>query len=269
MYGIGFYDEYLNRMGNLRDKPDMATPYKIEYLKTLIKENKVYKFISFQENADIKLQTLKEHKIWFSFYKTLNDKTEFDINYRMKKVVSKTGYSKEYITLRINYLTEMYDVFSLTYLYEDYMWDKYASGGNGICIEYDIGNYDYLYPVEYCEKNKIDFTRMVINSLNNNGTELSIIPWVIKNPYNETARIDSTMEKEVRILYCPYDLAEFNNGRLEYNIKERMDYKGIARPYTDFGMNITKIIIGDKCSEDLQKEITYYGEINNIRIQYV
>ena len=27
MYGIGFYDEYLNRMGNLRDKPDMATPF--------------------------------------------------------------------------------------------------------------------------------------------------------------------------------------------------------------------------------------------------
>ena len=38
MYGIGFYDEYLNRVGNLRDKPDMATPYKIEYLKNIIKE---------------------------------------------------------------------------------------------------------------------------------------------------------------------------------------------------------------------------------------
>ena len=40
MYGIGFYDEYLNRVGNLRDKPDTATPYKIEYLKNIIKENK-------------------------------------------------------------------------------------------------------------------------------------------------------------------------------------------------------------------------------------
>lgn len=33
MYGIGFYDEYLKRMGNLKDKSDMVTPYKIEYLK--------------------------------------------------------------------------------------------------------------------------------------------------------------------------------------------------------------------------------------------
>lgn len=66
MYGIGFYDEYLNRVGNLRDKPDMATPYKIEYLKNIIKENKIYKFISFQENEAIKLRTLMQHKIWFS-----------------------------------------------------------------------------------------------------------------------------------------------------------------------------------------------------------
>ena len=37
MYGIGFYDEYITRLGNLRDKPDLATPYKIAYLKKLIK----------------------------------------------------------------------------------------------------------------------------------------------------------------------------------------------------------------------------------------
>ena len=48
MYGIEFYDEYLLHMGNLKNKLDLATPYKIEYLKTLIKNNKVYKFISFQ-----------------------------------------------------------------------------------------------------------------------------------------------------------------------------------------------------------------------------
>ena len=51
MYGIGFYDEYLSRMGNLKNKLDLATSYKIEYLKTLLKDNKVYKFISFKEHA--------------------------------------------------------------------------------------------------------------------------------------------------------------------------------------------------------------------------
>lgn len=117
MYGIGFYDEYIIRLGNLKDKPDLATPYKIAYLKKLIKNNEVYKFISFQENAEIKLKTLKEGKIWFSFYKILNDETEFQIDYRIKKIVNETGYKQGYIELIINYLTEIYDVFSLTYIY--------------------------------------------------------------------------------------------------------------------------------------------------------
>lgn len=163
----------------------------------------------------------------------------------------------------------MYDVFSLTYSYENYMWEKYASEGKGICVEYNIQNYDYLFPVEYCNKRKIDFTKMVINSLKNGGNELAIIPWVIKNSYNETAKIDSTKEKEVRILYCPYDLSEFNNGRLEYNIKERMNYKGISRLYKDFDMDINKIIIGNKCDENVKNKIIHYAEKNKIKIEYI
>ena len=40
--------------------------------------------------------------------------------------------------------------------------------------------------------------------------------------------MDSTKEKEVRMLYCPYDLGEVNGGTIEMNIKERLGYKGIA-----------------------------------------
>lgn len=269
MYGIGFYDEYITRLGNLRDKPDLATPYKIAYLKKLIKNNEVYKFISFQKNAETKLKTLKEGKIWFSFYKTLNDETEFQIDYRIKKIVNETGYKKGYIELIINYLTEMYDVFSLTYTYEEYMWDAYASEGNGICVVYNVGNYDQLYPVEYCEKNTLDFTKMIINALKRKSFELSIIPWVVKNPYNETAKLDSTKEKEVRMLYCPYDLAEFNGGQIQYNIKERKAYKGIAKSYTDFELSISRIIIGRKCTVEMRKEVIDYAESNDIQYSVI
>ena len=47
MNGFGFYEKYVTLMGNLRDKPDRATPYKIDYLRETIKNGKVYKFISF------------------------------------------------------------------------------------------------------------------------------------------------------------------------------------------------------------------------------
>lgn len=93
---------------------------------------------------------------------------------------------------------------------------------------------------------------------------LSIIPWVVKNLYNSNAGIDSTREKEVRILYCPYDLAEFNGGRVEYNIKERRGYKGIAKPLTDFKMTTSRIIIGNKCNQYMSSEIIRYVDENHI-----
>lgn len=90
---------------------------------------------------------------------------------------------------------------------------------NGICIEFDVGNYDYLFPIEYLEKINIDFDKMIITAINNWDPTLGIIPWVIKNPYNITSNIDSTKEKEVRMLYSPCYLGEVNSGIIEMNIK--------------------------------------------------
>lgn len=108
------------------------------------------------------------------------------------------------------------------------MWREYASGGNGVCVEYNVRDFDFLYPVEYCDKSAIDFTQMIIVAIKNERMALSIIPWVVKNSYNSNAGIDLTREKEVRILYCPYDVAEFNRGRVEYNIYGDIFYKTIV-----------------------------------------
>ena len=267
----GFYENYVNLMGNLTE-PDRATPYKINYLKKIIKKDKVYKFISFEGDASLvrtKIETLKQGKIWFSFYKTLNDETEFYMNYNAKKISQITGRSTNSVHLLVNYLTEMYDVYSLTYEYQKSMWQDYAAGGNGICIEYNVGDYDYLYPVEYLEKTDIDFEQMIISAITGKNLALAIIPWVIKNPVNITANMDSTKEKEVRMLYCPYDLAELNSGRVEMNIKERLHYKGIAKPYTDFELSVSKIVIGNKCCYDTVKELEIFCDANGISYTYL
>lgn len=272
MSRLGFYEKYVMLMGNLRDKPDKATPYKIDYLRKAIRDGKVYKFISFDEEENLvrtKINTLKQGKIWFSFYKTLNDETEFQINYDATKIAMKTRRSVSNVHLLINYFTEMYDVYSLTYEYHNYMWKDYASNGNGICIEFNVEDYDYLYPVEYLEKENIDFDQMIISGISNGDFAFSIIPWVIKNPYNITLNMDSTKEKEVRMLYCPYDFGEVNGGKIEMNIKERLGYNGIAKPYVDFGLNISKIVLGDKCDSELIKELKEYFNANEIDYTYL
>lgn len=264
---MSFYEKYVQLCGNLKDKPDRATPYKIDYLKSIIKNGKVYKFVAFNEDdllTEAKLKTLKAEKIWFSFYKTLNDDTEFEIKYNVDKVSKATGRSRDNVHLLVNFLTEMYDVYSLSYEYQDYMWNIYANNGNGICIEFNVGDYDYLYPVEYMEKLNIDFDQMVISGINEFDPALSIIPWVIKNPYNITANIDSTKEKEIRMLYCPYDNGEINLGIIQKNIKEQLGYKGIEKPFSDFKLTISRVIIGEKCNKDIADDLKKYFMKNNI-----
>lgn len=265
---MSFYEKYVQLCGNLKDKPDRATPYKIDYLKSIIKNGKVYKFLAFNEEDDLlteaKLKTLKAEKIWFSFYKTLNDDTEFEIKYNVDKVSKATGRSADNVHLLVNFLTEMYDVYSLSYEYQDYMWNIYANNGNGICIEFNVEDYDYLYPVEYTEKLNIDFDQMVISGINEIDPALSIIPWVIKNPYNITANIDSTKEKEIRMLYCPYDNEEINRGIIQKNIKEQLGYKGIEKPFSDFKLTISRVIIGEKCNKYIADDLKKYFMKNNI-----
>lgn len=273
MSELGFYEKYIKLSGDFfRRKPDLATPYKNEYLKKIIKDNKVYKFISFEgeiSKVRTKIDTLKQNKIWFSFYKLLNDETEFQINYKVKKIANKTGCSTENIHLLVNQLTEMYDVYSLAYEYHDYMWKEYASNGNGICVVFDVTNYDFLFPVAYVEKINIDFDKMIVAGIKYHDTTLAIVPWVIKNPYNMTAGLDSTREKEVRILFCPYDTGEFNSGRIEMNIKERKGYVGRAKPYSEYGLSLAKIIVGDKCESGLIDELEAHFTEKGVPIERV
>lgn len=80
---FGFYEKYVSLLGNLKDKHDIATPYKTDYLQRIIKAGKVYKYISFDGERNLvkaKIDTLKQGNIWFSFYKTLNDETESALN---------------------------------------------------------------------------------------------------------------------------------------------------------------------------------------------
>ena len=42
---MSFYEKYVQLCGNLKDKPDRATPYKIDYLKSIVTPHKNCFFI--------------------------------------------------------------------------------------------------------------------------------------------------------------------------------------------------------------------------------
>lgn len=257
-----FYDEYF--------KLDVteATKYKLDYLKSILKKNRIYKFIAFNDDNklnEIKLQCLKNDSLWFSYFRYLNDPTEFDISYNRAKVSSALGVTDVFIDYFIKTIIEIYDVCSFTYLYEDYMWSEYANDSSGICLEFKAHNLDKLYPVEYKPKKDIDFDGMIIKSFKQanklfnerNGQlyndPLSLYPWVVKNPQN--GHLDSTKEKEIRILYSPYEFSEFNNGIINEGIKDIMNFHGLNVEYTQVNLTLEKIVVGSKCIPELVEKI--------------
>ncbi|MEE0418447.1 MAG: hypothetical protein UDG86_00190 [Lachnospiraceae bacterium] len=252
-----FYREYYNYS---RKK---ASDFKIVYLKSFIEKNKIYKFIAFDDNEKSnlrKLECLRRDMLWFSHYIYLNDKTEFEIKYDSKKVSRETGIREENIKFMVETMKEIYDVCSFSYKKEEYMWEAYANHKNGICIVFNVENYDMLYPVEYFNKDEIDYTSILINDysrpkqeLLENGSPMAELPFVTKNPMNGDMK--SYEEKEVRILKEPYEDSSFNNGVVRPYIKEDLGYKGQNISYTDCGLSVSRVIIGVNCNEKIANEI--------------
>lgn len=254
---MGFYKEYY---GYPRDK---ASEFKITYLKSVIKNNKIYKFIAFDDDEKSnlrKLNCLREDMLWFSHYIYLNDKLEFEIKYDGKKVSEETGIRKENVDLLVDTMKEIYDVCSFSYMQEMYMWETYANHDKGICIVFDVENYDMLYPVEYLDKNKIDYTSILIKDYSKtpqelweSGTPMAELPFVTKNPMNGIMK--SYEEKEVRILMEPYGDGKCNSGYVRPHVKEEIGYKGSNIGYAQCGLSVSSIIIGKNCRQDIITEI--------------
>jgi len=265
---LNFYDEYFKKTN------DEATEYKLKYLKSVVKNNTIYKFIQFDENYslnNVKLNALKNEVLWFSYYKYLNDNTEFEINYDIIRVSRETNKSPEFIKYLFDIMVEVYDICSFTYEYHKYMWREYANYGNGICLIFYVNNLDVLFQIDYIEKNKIDFSSLIIKSLNNSfgsidyNDPMALLPFVVKNPYNGI--LDSTKEKEVRILYSPFDKEECNQGKVAPNIKTNVGHKGINVNYSDVGLSLKGIILGNKCESNMEKEIVKYSADCHIPMQ--
>lgn len=136
---LGFYQEYDKR------KHKDLSKYKMDFLKSIIVNDKLYKFIAFDNNEylnRIKFQSLEKGQLWFSYYKFLNDKTEFDMKYNVKKVSYRTGIPSDNIMFFIATMKEIYDVCSLTYSCENYMWKAYSNNSRGICLVFNVIDYD-------------------------------------------------------------------------------------------------------------------------------
>lgn len=240
------------------------TDVKITKLKQEIKNDIVYKFIAFDDNEELnykRLEGLLNEENWFSHYIYLNDPSEFEIKYSIKKVANKVNRSKDNIRSTVETFKEIYDVCSFSYCNNGNMWDNYSNCGNGVCLIFKVTNYDVFFPVDYIEKWKIDYNKIIINALNKNeGNQrpykmepLAVLPYVTKNPQN--GHFSSEDEKEIRILHPSFEDGTVNQGRVYPNVKSKIGYKGCNVPYDFYGLKLHKIEIGQNCRSDIRTKI--------------
>lgn len=267
-----FYKEYFSK-----ETIEEATKVKFDILKRYIKDDKIYKFIQFDGDGllnEKKINLLYGEKLWFSYYKKLNDPSEYEIKYNLKKVASAAGVSRDSTKRLVESIKELYDVCSFSYACEKYMWENYANNGNGICLVFNVDDYDYLYPIVYLPKEKVNFTKMLIDSYKLlkygkkgiiQNDKMALLPWILKNPNN--GKYDSTKEKEVRALYCPYDKSEFNYGIIYPEVKNIKRYKGINVCYSDVGLRLDKIIISYCCDVEIKEKVIQYADGKSINVE--
>lgn len=131
------------------------------------------------------------------------------------------------------------------------MWKAYSNNGNGVCLVFNVIDYDMLYPIEYVDKDDVDYIELLIEAYNSSSKELvdkgilmAELPYVINNPDNECMK--SYLEKEVRILSDPFDEGILNSGNVYPEVKNDFDYKGRNLSYDKCGLSLDIIIIGKK-----------------------
>ncbi len=220
---------------------------------------KVYKFCSLSTNKSEKLNqdklnSLRNNQVWFSSCDYLNDPFEGQLfcfpddtdNSSFPEELKKKYNIKTWEDLKVFLINvrQKYMQCSFSKEYSDtLMWGYYANGCRGYCIEYNVIEPDYLYPVTYVKKRPINDgilidrkqyraffkNRLDFESALKKCTPEEFISYIL---YLQSIKSSEWIrEKEVRLVN--YGLFEGKSG-----INEDADVLGIR---------VSKIIIGYLC----------------------
>lgn len=155
------YGEYYRKF---KDNPAKAYAYKKANV-----PKKMYKYMSLENKYNEKIDNLLNNKLWLSNYQELNDPYECHNLFLDIEYLKEYGWSDncikncqhDYQEFRKNFL-----IGSLTSNFDSNMplWAHYANNHRGICIEYEVTDSSWIYPVTY-ENQRIEATNSIIKFL--------------------------------------------------------------------------------------------------------
>lgn len=211
----------------------------------------MYKYMSFsnsRDNAslteldDKKIKGIENNTIWMPLYKDLNDPFEMKALYYEKKILEDKGWNIELIDKIFESIkgSTLITSFTASSYNNIPMWAHYSNNHHGICIEYEVENPLWLYPVSY------ETNRVCINS-------------ILTNTINDIVKARDT--KIDRNLFIISTLgAMIKNKRWSYEdewriIAKNLNDSGIESKIANFGLKVKSIYIGVNCRDKVKNRL--------------
>lgn len=211
------------------------------------------RFVNFEKENEIRLNTLSRNMIWVSNYKTFNDPFEF----KMFALDIERLESRNWDIKHIEKILETFkdrtlvSCFSCEVDNNMPLWAHYANNHFGYCIKYTNTNQRQIYPVSYEPLR----------------TRTATIPAILLNEMAKSYR--EKLEKPTEDFYkyftyfyfslaCKHQFWNYENEyRLLYNAESTVD--GLAVPLEDIGLHVEALYIGINCKEIYKQELISIG----------
>lgn len=204
----------------------------------------IYKYVSLSSNKNdsldtMKLNSLRSNQVWMSTIEPLNDVFDgqfWQINEEYKN--NHTINEIEEMVNEINKNNNLYIQSSFSYDKDSIlMWGHYSNSFNGYCIEYEVLDKSFLFPILYTKK------RIITLGENNNKR-------LIKN-YNKIIQQKTKFKSLDELIQYFFFIRTYKSDIWEYEKEIRLlDLSNSGSKNVEinaYGLKITKVIMGYKC----------------------
>jgi len=204
----------------------------------------LYKYTGCNEKDKAgKFSTLKLKKVWLSYAKYLNDPFEGLSLYIDKLKLEEHGWKPKDINRLFEGLKSLGSAmligsFAASRLSDDMpLWAHYAYDHKGYCLEYEVIDNTYIYPVLYENKRHLatkTLSDFLMDSKKLASTEESIERFLVIWASFMIKHTVWQYEKEYRVLKYHYT-------------KDEEDMRGYCFTEQELGIKLKAIYIGEKC----------------------
>lgn len=211
-----------------------------------------------QKYNDIRINNLKDRRIWASACSGFNDPYEGKYMYFSEKDFTARGFPKDTKKIGdaiLEALREHILIACFTSNPNDLpMWAHYANEHQGFCVEYEITDTSNFYPVCYIHK------------------RISLLSLFIELFYALTTKNAPHAEKELVLKHCLFlNAFKYKDWSSEHEIRAIFLDKfqannGKLYACDDIGIKPTKLFIGICCSEEHKKKLIDIA--NELNIPY-